>query len=292
MSGYEVELVLDAHAQLGEGPIWDHRCSQLIWVDILAGEVHGFDPRTARDSVVDVGSHVGAAALRAEGGLVLAVREGFATLESGSGAVRPLSKVAANGNRLRFNDGRCDSRGRFWAGTMAYDGSRGAGSLYRLEQDHRVAPVLAGVSISNGIGWSPDDRTLYYIDTPTGWIDAFDYEAEPGELGKRRHLARVEAAGAAPDGMAVDAEGFLWVALWGGSAVHRYDPEGRLERIVRLPVSQVTSCAFGGPDLDELYITSASRGLTAEQLERQPHAGALFRHRARAQGRLEHMYGG
>ncbi len=215
MSGYEVELVLDAHAELGEGPIWDHRSSELIWLDILAGQVHRFDPATGRDGAVDVGSHVGAAALRAEGGLVLAIRDGFAALEPGSGAVRPLSKVGDNANRLRFNDGRCDSRGRFWAGTMAYDRSRGAGTLYRLERDHRVAAILAGVTISNGIGWSPDDRTLYYIDTPTGCVDAFDYEPEAGELGRRRRLVRMEAGEGSPDGMAVDAEGFLWVAVWG-----------------------------------------------------------------------------
>ncbi len=292
MSAYEVELVLDAHAQLGEGPIWDHRTSELIWVDILASEVHSFDPATGCDCAIDAGSHVGAAALRAEGGLVLAVRDGFATLESGAGGVRPLTKVDHHGRQLRFNDGRCDGRGRFWAGTMAYDGSRGAGTLYRLEPDHRVAAVLTGVTISNGIGWSPDERLVYYIDTPTGCVDAFDYEPEAGELGRRRQLVRVEAAEGSPDGMAVDAEGCLWVALWGGSAVHRYDPQGRLERIVRLPVSQVTSCAFGGADREELFITTASTGLTAEELHRQPHAGGLFRHRARAQGRPEHMYGG
>jgi sugar lactone lactonase YvrE len=275
-----VELVLDTRAELGEGPVWDDRTGVLAWVDILVGHVHRYDPATGADAVTDVGQPVGAVGLREHGGLVLAVRDGFALLDEGGATPRLLAAVEREDPDTRMNDGEVDPAGRFWAGTMELGAAPGRGSLYRLDPSGAVTRVLADVSISNGLGWSPDERTLYYIDSPMQRIDAYDYARSSGTIANRRTVAEIEPADGLPDGLAVDAEGGLWVALWGGSSVRRFTPEGRLDRTVELPVSQVSSCAFGGPDLDELYVTSAATGLAGTE----PAAGGLFRLRPRVRG--------
>jgi sugar lactone lactonase YvrE len=189
-----------------------------------------------------------------------------------------------------MNDGACDSRGRFWAGTMAGDKTPGAGSLYRLNPDGRVKRVLTGLTISNGIDWSLDGHTMYFIDSALGCVDAFDFDEERGCLSNRRHLIEVPPEDGMPDGLTVDADGFLWVALFRGAAVRRYSPEGKLQCVVDLPATLVTSCAFGDPDLGTLYVTSASRGLDEEGRHRQPHAGALFRLRPGVKGRQAEFF--
>jgi sugar lactone lactonase YvrE len=272
-----VELVLDARAELGEGPVWDTRAGVLVWVDILAGHVHRYDPATGADSVTEVGQPVGAVGLRESGGLVLAVRDGFALLDEDGSAPRLLAAVEREDLETRMNDGEVDPAGRFWAGTMELDGALGRGSLYRLDPGGTVTRVLADVSISNGLGWSPDERTLYYIDSPTQRIDAYDYHRSSGAISNRRTVVEIEAGDGLPDGLTVDAEGFLWVALWGGSTIRRYAPDGRLDHVVELPVSQVTSCAFGGSDLADLYVTSAWAGLEEQQRRAEPVAGGVFR---------------
>jgi sugar lactone lactonase YvrE len=268
------DVVLDVGATLGEGPVWDHETSRLLWVDITRKLVHTFDPATGADETVDVGSPVGAVASRAGGGWVLALADGFAVTDPGSTVVRLVSPVDAEDPTIRFNDGKVDPAGRFWAGTMAYDGTPGAGTLYRLNPDHEVSVALEGVTISNGLGWSPDRRTMYFIDTPTARVDAFDYDADTGAITDRRLVVDIDAG--APDGMTVDAEGGLWVALWDGWAVRRYLPDSRLDRVIEVPAQRVTSCTFGGEALDTLYITSARSGLEPSAFEEQPHAGALF----------------
>jgi sugar lactone lactonase YvrE len=171
----------------------------------------------------------------------------------------------------------CDPQGRFWAGTMAYDEAPGAGVLYRLELDGSCTTVLTGLTISNGIGWSPDGATMYLADSGTGLVEAFDFDGATGDLSQRRTLVRIQQPGAVPDGLTVDQEGGIWVALWGGGAVQRYGPDGALLAMLRLPVDQPTSCAFGGPELATLFVTSARAGLDEAALDRQPHAGHLFR---------------
>ena len=275
-----VELVLDVRAELGEGPVWDDRAGVLVWVDILVGHVHRYDPATGADAVTDVGQPVGAVGLREHGGLVLAVRDGFALLDDGGATPRLLVAVEREDPETRMNDGEVDPAGRFWAGTMELGAASGRGSLYRLDPGGTVTRVLTDVSISNGLGWSPDERTLYYIDSPMQRIDAYDYARASGTIANRRTVAEIEPADGLPDGLAVDAEGCLWVALWGGSSVRRYTPEGRLDLAVELPVSQVSSCAFGGPGLDELYVTSARTDLD----ETEPAAGGLFRLRPGVRG--------
>ena len=291
MTAAAVELVLDARAELGEGPRWDARGQRLLWVDIMRGRVHAFSPARAGCRSVDVGRPVGALAGRADGGLVLAVADGFARLDWDSGQVTMLATVEGDRPQNRMNDGACDPAGRFWAGTMALDEGPGAGALYRLDPDGTVHTMLTGVSISNGIDWSLDGRRMYYVDSPTRRIDVFDFEARAGAISNRRTFVALPPEAGFPDGLTVDADGFVWLALWGGAALHRYDPEGARERIVPLPVSHPTSCAFGGGDLDELYVTSARRPLSADERARQPMAGGLLRLRPGVVGRRPGLFG-
>lgn len=281
-----VELALDAHAEVAEGPVWDGSRNELIWVDIPRHLVHRFHPATGRCASLDVGQPVGAVALRdaASGGLVLALRDGFGLLDDDTGPVRLVGEVERDNASNRMNDGKCDRSGRFWAGTMALDMRVGAGTLYRLETDFEVVPVLADVSVPNGLAWAADERTMYFIDSVTNGVDILDYSPQSGAVTNRRRLIDIAAEIGLPDGMTIDIDGFLWIALWGGGAVRRYSPEGALDSVVQLPATQVTSCTFGGEQLDELYITSAAAGLSDEERARQPHAGAIFRVRPGVRG--------
>jgi sugar lactone lactonase YvrE len=242
---------------LGEGPVWDARDQSLYWVDIPESRVH----RIAADGSLsswDTGQPVGAVVPRASGGLVVAVRDGFMTLDPASGTLATLAEVERDQPGNRMNDGACDRAGRFYAGTMAFDEQPGAGALYRLGPDLGVTRLLTGVGISNGIGWSPDERLMYYIDSQLHRVDVFDYDPATGEIDGRRPFAAVGEDGVVPDGLTVDADGGVWVAVWGGYAVLHHDPGGQVIEAVDLPAERVSSCAFGGPDLDRLYITTAA----------------------------------
>ena len=260
-----------APAELGEGPVWDARRSELLWVDIDRGLVHT-RAHGGSDLTLDVGQPVGCAVPRARGGLALALRDGFALVPPDGGAPELVAPVESGRRDTRMNDGACDSRGRFWAGTMSLRGgdTRSAG-LYRLDPDLRVSRILPGISVSNGIGWSPDDSTLYHVDSPRRRIDLYDFDPGAGTIARRRAVIPVAAELGTPDGLTVDAEGGVWVALWGGGAVVRISPEGVLEERIELPASHVTSCCFGGPGLATLYVTTASRGAAHEPL-----AGSVF----------------
>ena len=286
----ESELVVRTRAEVGEGPIWDPGTDTLIWVDITGSAVHRFDPATGRNDRKDVGIDVGAVAVRASGGLVLAAADGFRALgEDGSQTV--LAEVEADDPGMRMNDGKCDRHGRFWAGTMAYDeaGPAGLGTLYRLDPDLSVRRMVDGVSISNGIDWSPDDRLMYFIDSLTRRVDVFDFDRDDGAISNRRTLIEVDSSLGFPDGMTVDANGDLWVAVWGGSRVVHYAPDGSERGMVRFPVSQTSSCAFGGADRRDLYVTSAARGISEES---EPEAGSLFRARPGAVGQAPNSFSG
>ncbi len=279
--GDGVEVVVASAAELAEGPVWDGRTSRLVWIDILSRRIHLTDVRSGASEVIQLPLHVGAVVPRAAGGFMAALQDGFWVVDDG-----PAYRIATVGEArpgLRFNDGKCDPAGRFWAGTMAYDQSSGAAALYRLDSDGQATRMLDGVTISNGLAWSLDGRTMYYIDTPTQRIDAFSFMPATGEISDRRTEIQIPVEVGAPDGMTIDAEGGLWVALWGGAAVHRY-LDGRLDRVIKLPVSQPTSCAFGGEGLDELYVTSAWEGLSKEERKGQPLAGGLFRIRPGVRG--------
>ena len=291
MTAADVELVLDARADLGEGPRWDAARQRLLWVDIMRGRVHAFTPSTGACRNIAVGRPVGALASCRDGSLVLAVAGGFARLDLDSQKFEMQAAAEADRPQNRMNDGACDGAGRFWAGTMALDEGPGAGALYRLDPDLTVHTMLTGVSISNGLDWSLDGRRMYYVDSPTRRIDVFDFDLATGSIANRRMFVEVPADAGIPDGLTVDAAGYVWLALWGGAALRRYAPDGTLERVVPLPVTHPTSCAFGGAALDELYVTSARRPLTAEEKARQPQAGGVFRLRPGVVGRPAHLFG-
>jgi sugar lactone lactonase YvrE len=278
------DIAFDAGATLGEGPVWDEEQQRLLWVDILPGLVHRFDPATGGDDVFGVGKPVGSASLRRGGGLVLAVEDGFALLDPGWQRLDQVAVIEHPGPPARFNEGKCDPAGRFLAGTMAYDQTAGAGSLYRLDPGLSVTKLLDGVTISNGLAWSADGTTMYYIDSPAQGIDAFHYDVETGRLANRRRVVDIPAVAGLPDGMTIDTDGCLWVAVYGGSAVHRYAPDGHLDATVRFPATNITCPVFGGRDFDQLYVTSARDGLDERQLAAQPHAGAVFAVDAGARG--------
>ncbi len=272
-----VELVIDAKATLGEGAIWDARRKRLYWVDIPEGEVHVYDPADETDQAIAIGQPVGTVVPRRSGGLMLAVEHGFAALDLETHKLAILNDPEDNLPDNRFNDGKCDPAGRFWAGTMNAD-RRPEGSLYCMDTDHSVRRMFGGTTCSNGIVWSLDQSSMYYIDTPTRQVDAFDYDVESGEIANRRVTITVPEEMGKPDGMTIDAEGMLWIAMWEGSRVTRWDPcDGSLLQTIRIPALRVTSCAFGGENLDELYITTARTRMTATQLAEQPHAGGVFR---------------
>lgn len=273
----DVEVAVDLRAEVGEGPVWDGERHELVWVDIPRGTVHRSEVSTGRTRSVSLGQPVGAVAPREAGGLVAAVRDGFAFTDPDGGGSEMVAHVEEDVPGNRMNDGKCDRAGRFWAGTMADDMRAGAGSLYRLGPGLEVERVLGGLSVSNGLAWAPDDATMYFIDSGAGSVDAFDYDADTGDIGNRRSIAAIPEAEGLPDGMAIDADGCLWVAVWGAGQVRRYTPAGRLDTVVELPATQVTSCAFGGRALDELFITSAASGLGEAANREQPHAGAVFR---------------
>ncbi|MFS0693775.1 SMP-30/gluconolactonase/LRE family protein [Streptomyces nitrosporeus] len=264
------EPAVRAHAELGEGPTWDPAAGRLVWVDILSARVHTYDPSNGRRTVMATGQHVGAAKPRAGGGLVVNLRDGVGLYTAG-GAFSWLLHDPVPGRRA--NDAAVAPDGALWAGTMRYDEETGGGTLTRVAADGTATAVLDAVTVSNGTGWSPDGRLMYYTDTPTRRIDVFDAGgAGPGGVSGRRPFAVVEPGAGWPDGLTVDAEGCVWVALWDGAALRRYTPDGRLDRVVDLPVRRPTACAFGGPDLRDLYVTSARGGLDAPH----PLSGSLL----------------
>ena len=277
MTDRTASLLLDTRAIIGEGPHWDAGQGCLWWVDILGSCLHRFDPASGRDVVFPVGDHVGTVVPRASGGVMLALRRGFASFMPGVDARPTLVREPADhpsGNR--FNDGACDPAGRLWAGTMAYDETPGAGALYRLDAGHRVERLIGGVTISNGLVWDAQRGLFHYIDSPTRCVRTFDYDPASGGIGRPRVTVRCAVDDGFPDGMALDAEGKLWIAHWGGSQVVRWDPStGLAIQRIRLPVAQPSACAFGGERLDRLYITSARVGLSEAVLAREP-AGGLF----------------
>ena len=269
----ELEVALRGRPELGEGPTWDVGDGSLVWVDILGCEVHRFRPGPGTDEATPVPQHVGAAKPRTGGGLVLNLRDGIGLLAP-DGALTWLVYWAREG--MRGNDAAVDPAGRLWAGTMRYDQASGGGFLAAVEPTGKARVALPAVSISNGIGWSPDHALMYYVDSPTHRIDVFDFAADSGDLRHRRPLVEVTDTAGVPDGLCVDAAGCVWVAVNGGGQVRRYTPAGELDRVVEVPATQVSACCFGGDSLTDLYVTTGREGFTDEQAEQQPLAGALF----------------
>jgi sugar lactone lactonase YvrE len=270
----EVERVLRIGNRLGEGPLWSVDEGALYWVDIEGNRLYRFRPADGTLESFDTGLPVGGLGLRASGGLVVATKNGFAFWDPHTLSLTFIADPEADKPEARFNDGAVDRRGRFWAGTLAPGATS---SLYRLDPDLTVHTMETGITASNGIGWSPDNRTMYFTDTRRKTIYAYDFDVATGHISNRRSFVFTPDEEGVPDGLAVDSEGFIWSARWGGWKVSCYDPSGKLEREVRLPVQYPTSCAFGGDRLDELYVTSARTRVSEEQIREQPFAGDLFR---------------
>lgn len=269
--------VLAHRCELGEGPVWDDRTGSLIWVDILGGTIHDFNVATGKHHQIKTQALVGAVALCTNGHLLAALDTRLELIHRDSGKRKPQTALEHIPDGIRFNDGKCDPAGRFWIGTMPLSEDRPIGALYCLEPDGDCKEQLRGITISNGLAWNGAGTTMYYIDTPTRAVQAFDFNPETGALTNRRIAFGIPESEGFPDGMTIDSEDKLWIAHWGGWQVARWDPEtGRKLGAFRLPAAQITSCSFGGPDGEDLYITSASKGLTPGELEKQPLAGSLF----------------
>ncbi|MEV0096982.1 SMP-30/gluconolactonase/LRE family protein [Streptomyces sp. NPDC050738] len=260
------EVAVREFAELGEGPTWDAAAGRLIWVDILSSRVHTYAPGSGRRTVMTTPQHVGAAKPRTGGGLVVNLRDGIGLYDP-DGAFSWLRRDPVPGRR--GNDAAVAPDGSLWAGTMRYDEAAGGGTLARVTGDGEASQLLTA-AVSNGTGWSPDGSRLYYVDSPTRRVDVFDYDGQ--HPSGRREFASIEEGAGFPDGLTVDAEGCVWVALWDGAQIRRYTPDGLLDRTVALPVRRPTACAFGGRDLRDLYITTARVGQDAPH----PLSGSLL----------------
>jgi sugar lactone lactonase YvrE len=292
MQSQAAELVFPILCELGEGALWDERHARLYWVDIVENKVFVFDPKNRSNLAYDVGESVGTVTLTRNDKFLVALRGGFACLDPETGELTRIADPEADLSGNRFNDGKCDPQGRLWAGTMVEHGPWGGASLYCLDTDLSVRKMLDRVTTSNGLTWSRDSRRFFYIDTPTHQVVVFDFDPASGEITNRRLVVEIPRELGSPDGMTIDEEDHLWIALWGGSSVIRVNPTGgKIEYRITLPADAVTSCAFGGPGLDELYITTACVGLDADRRKAQPRAGSLFRAKVPYRGVGSHRFG-
>lgn len=282
----DVTLAIPGSDFLGEGPHWDAATGRLSWVDILAPALVTGDPATGQRTARALPELIGCAIPRIAGGYVCATETGVRAMDA-DGALTTLATPEADRPGNRFNDGKCDSRGRLWVGSLAINTEPGRGALWRVDGEGATR-MLDGLHIANGMGWSPDDRTFYFVDSGPRTIWAFSFDPETGTIADRRVFATLARSEGTPDGIAVDREGGVWVALWDGWAVRRYRPDGSVDRDVTLPVPRPTSCAFGGEDLATLYVTTARIRLSAVQLEEAPLSGSLLAIRAGVPGLPAH----
>jgi sugar lactone lactonase YvrE len=283
--------VLDGRAMLGECPVWSARERVLYWVDINAPRLHRFDPRTGQDTAMTMPSAIGSFGLREEGGFVVALRHGIFVTDPEGRIERKLVGPPYDPAHHRFNDGRCDPRGRFVVGTMNEKRDAASGALYRLDRD-TLHEIVSGITISNGLAWSPDGRTMYHADTQAHTVWAYDYDLDTGTPSQRRVFAQWSGETERPDGAAVDSLGRYWVAFYRGGKVMQLSARGELVAEHRLPAMCATMCAFGGDDLRTLYVTSARQQRDADELERLPHSGGIFAMQVETPGRPEPRFAG
>jgi len=285
----EIQHVFQSQDELGEGPIWNTLEKRLYWLDIENCCYHTYQPSRGTHEIVEVGEKIGVLAFREKGGIVMATEHGFALWDPSNKKIEHLGDPEAEKPQSRFNDGAVDRRGRFWAGTL---GDPYQNSLYRLDADLTIHKMETGIDISNGIGWSPDNKTMYFTDSTPAVIYAYDFDLDTGSLANRRVFADSSDRQGVPDGLTIDAEGFIWSARWGGWCLDRYDPTGKLERSISVPVECPTSVMFGNDELDSLYFTSARMEIPFEKRSQYPQAGDLFCFTPGVKGIAEPMFAG
>lgn len=289
----DIRCVFNARDALGESPLWCGETQRLWWLDIDACKLHGFHPKSGQHVEHGFDCHfLGSLALRSQGGLLLALDLALHTFDPAGGELRPFVQVEAANLDNRLNDGRCDARGRFWVGTMDNQLSRPNGALYRVDPDGAVVRLFGDVIVSNTIAVSPDQKTFYFSDTRRYTTWAFDFDVEQGRLANRRIFVDYTGIGDRPDGACVDAEGYVWNAIFAGGRVVRYAPDGRVDRTIKLPVTNPTCVCLGGPELRTLYITTARKFLTDRQLAAEPLAGAVLAVDVDVEGLPEATFGG
>lgn len=296
------EVILESHSVLGEGPWWDVGTQKLYWIDGLTENgrgdwLHRYDPATGENETWEIGKHIGCAVPTRDGRVLMTLQDGIYLYDLEKQELQEVSDLEREISNNRLNDGKVDSRGRLWFGSMSMTANQPerdfevTGSFYKLEPDGGIHKFFGDVGISNGLIWNADETVMYYVDSTTQCVFAFDFDKDTGVISRRRVAARVDPSQGVPDGMTIDAEGKLWVAHFGGWKVSRIDPEsGKTLAEIKLPCAQVSCCCFGGKELDELYITTASIGLTEEEREAQPLAGCLFRVKPGVKGTELHKF--
>ena len=284
--------LFEIQTNLGEGPIWNAAKNELYWVDINAGRFYKTTFPNGLVESFEIGQRLGALALRAEGGLVMAVQNGFGFFDEATQTFTLLDNfVADNHPKIRFNDGAVDPRGRFFAGTMDMTEKEALGKLYRLDKDHTLHQQEENIYISNGMGWSLDHQTFFYIDTLTHSVAAYDYDLATGNIANKRIFIQFTSK-EYPDGMTIDSEGGFWIAFWGAAKIGHFDANGKRIEDISIPALQPTSCCFGGPDMTTLFITSAARGLSSKQMKEMPLNGRLFMLETNIRGQEEPRFAG
>lgn len=283
------ELAVELDCDLGEGPFWDDAKQELYFVDITNKQIKIFSPSDSSVRTIQFSQELSAVFLDQNSELIVAARDGvFAASQDGT-LKTLLAPIEPEDTSIRTNDAKCDITGRMWVGTMAFDFTPGVAALFSLDSKglKEIVPVL---TIANGMGWSRDQKNMYFIDSPTGRVDIFDCNLQTGELQNRRPFITFDVTGGIPDGLTTDEDGGIWVAFFGGGEVRRFDPSGELTHVVTLPVKQVTSCCFGGKDMSELFITTARYAMNSESLAREPLAGSLFKLSTTFKGSKSHRY--
>lgn len=277
ISALKPEVVSDVRCLLGEGPLWDDETDTIYWLDILNKNIHWFSEEDQKTGKLSLEQMPGTIALNNLDEFIAGLEKGIYFINKKSGALRKIAEPEIHLPDNRSNDGKCDTSGRFWLGTMPKSEDRNSGSLYMLEDNRPPVRKVSDTSISNGLAWSPDDKIFYFIDTGTGGVDAFDYDRRTGEISNRRQVVSFGQEDGFPDGMTIDDEGMLWIAHWGGWQASRWNPlTGEKILSIAMPVANISSCTFGGKELSDLYITTAGKGLEEEDKKKQPLAGALF----------------
>ncbi len=275
----KVELAYKIASKLGEGAIWNYKTNEFYWIDIEGKKLHIFSPTNKENKTITMPCRIGTVVpTDKENKAVVALEDGVYVVDTKTEELSILSDVESDKVENRFNDGKCDPNGNLWVGSMHLKQEKGKANLYRVNQEGGSKKMLEGVTISNGIVWTKDNKTMYYIDTPTGEIKAFDFNTTTSTISNARVAVKVNVEDGFPDGMAIDENDMLWVGMWNGNAVAQYNPKtGELVKKIKVPAHNVTSCAFGGENLDELYITTATVDMTEDEKKQFPLAGSVFK---------------